>query len=94
MHMPTGRGELYDQLNALDYEEDPDSGPTGEVTTLDIDLSSLEEGITSSASFRGRRVPHLFSQFSTARGADALKGFDEDEPTDEYRRRERPKTHK
>ncbi|KAK9419222.1 putative Protein dml-1 [Seiridium unicorne] len=94
LHLPNGRGELYDQLNALDYEEQSDSGSPSELTSLDVDLSSLEEGITSSAGLQGGRKQHLFSQLSTARGEDALKGFDEDEPTDEYRRRERPKTHK
>lgn len=94
VHLPTGRGELYDRLNALEYEEPSDADPGRELTTLDIDLSSLEEGITSSTTFRRRKNPHLFSQLSTARGEDAQKGFDEDKPDDEYRRRERPKTHK
>ncbi|ETS83380.1 Protein dml-1 [Pestalotiopsis fici W106-1] len=96
MQLPTGRGEMYDRLNALEFEEhQSDSGSPSGVTKLEVDLSSLEENITSSAGARGGRKPHLFSQLSTARGEDALKGFDDDEPLEnEYRRFERPKTHK
>jgi hypothetical protein len=94
MQLPTGRGEMYDRLNALEYEEQSDAGSSSGVTSLGVDLSTIEEGITSSASFRTRRRPHLFSQLCTARGEDATKGFDEDEPVNEYRRYERPKTHK
>ncbi|KAK6196865.1 Bud site selection protein bud4 [Pestalotiopsis sp. IQ-011] len=96
MHLPTGRGEMYDRLSALDSEEQQsDEGPSGGVTALEVDLSSLEEGITSSAGVRGRKKPHLFSQLSTARGEDAVRGFDDDETDNQERRRfERPKTHK
>lgn len=96
MHLPTGRGEMYDRLSALDFEEQQsDEGSSGGVTALDVDLSSLEEGITSSAGVGGRKKPHLFSQLNTARGEDAVRGFDDDETDDQERRRfERPKTHK
>ncbi|KAH8202458.1 hypothetical protein TruAng_003358 [Truncatella angustata] len=94
MQLPTGRGELYGRINALEFEDQSDSGAQNEVSALDIDLSTIEEGITSSASSRRRRRPHLFSQLATARGEAALKGFQEEEPSDEYRRYERPKTHK
>lgn len=94
MQLPTGRGELYDRLNALDYDEQPESESEKEITKLGIDLSSFEEGITSSTGFRRGKKPHLFSQVCTARGKDALTGFNVEKPNEEYSRFERPKTYK
>lgn len=96
MQLPIGRGEMYDRLNALEFEERPDPDAQNDLSTLEIDLSTIGEGINSSNNYGRGRKRHLFSQITTARGEDATRGFDEDEPTNghEYRRRERPKTHK
>jgi hypothetical protein len=90
----TGRGELYQRVNELDYEEQSDSGSQNGVTALDIDLSSLGENITPFPTPRRSRKPHLFSQFSTARGDEALKAFKKDDSNDEHQGRSRPKTHR
>jgi hypothetical protein len=66
--IPTNRGELSTRFDELEYEERPESGSEDEVVALDVDLSSLEEGMTHSSGFRSHHKPHLFSQLSTSRG--------------------------
>ncbi|KAI0127715.1 tubulin nucleotide-binding domain-like protein [Xylariales sp. AK1849] len=94
MQVPTGRGELYDRINELNHEDQSDFDPQSGVTTLDVDFSSLEENVSSSAGSRHRRKPHLFSQFSTARGDEAMKAFSQEDSRDEQQGRSQPKTHR
>lgn len=79
MHIIGGRGELAARLNerTYDYPEQPDSGSQQDVPALDINLSSLEENITYSAGFRGKRKRHLFSRFNTSRGDEATEKSDQ-----------------
>ncbi|KAH8653464.1 tubulin nucleotide-binding domain-like protein [Xylariales sp. PMI_506] len=93
MQMPSGRGELYDRLHSLDFEEKSDSGMSEDgVKTLDVDLSTIDDNLMGSSRRRGR--PHLFSQVYTARGEEGIKGFQQDTHDDEFQRRTRPKTHR
>ncbi|KAI1861098.1 hypothetical protein JX265_009717 [Neoarthrinium moseri] len=94
MEFPTGRGELYDSLNAMEYEDQSDEGPQSGVASLDVNLSSLDGGMPPPVGFRPRRKPYLFSQLTTVRGDEASKANDLDEVDDEDRGRERPKTHR
>jgi hypothetical protein len=90
----TGRGEHHQSVNELDYEEQSDSGSQSGIAALSVDLSSLNEDIGSSAGFRRRRKPHLFSQFSTARGDEALQLIEKEDSGEEHRGHGRPKTHR
>ncbi|ORY69817.1 tubulin domain-containing protein [Pseudomassariella vexata] len=90
---PSGRGELVGRPHELEYEDQPDANAQNDLTTLDVDLSSLDETLGQSGA-RSRRKPHLFSQVSTSRGFEPAQPSDEvDSDTPRYGGFNRPKTY-